>query len=295
MVLALSSQKLVGRPGLMKAWARAGVCRSSCALVVVVWDRWSKYGTQEAGQERKVSGVSSVHCVESAVLLLLGAVLLWPCLPRRVISWPLELTFAVAPLPSSQPKTNQTTRCDPLLDPAVEPGSATETIVKTGPGVFTRAVMAWMVASAAGESGFGANGEAEECVLGRSGATSAVHREIPASGSGCSDGNGGFAGTAAKASSCASSPLSHESHGSAGTTAATTAPSAAGSLVMMVLPPSYLYPVPNNAVAATEGSLVGDGSESGVRERAGDFFSAESLAAHLWGRSWQGKDGKPKS
>lgn len=52
---------------------------------------------------------------------------------------------------------------------------------------------------------------------------------------------------------------------------------------VMLLPPSYLYPVPNNA----EGDLIGDGGEEGVRERAGRFFSEESLAAHLWGRSWQ--------
>lgn len=57
----------------------------------------------------------------------------------------------------------------------------------------------------------------------------------------------------------------------------------------MILPPSYLYPIPNNAAAAKDGRLVGDGVESGVRERAGNFFSPESLAAHLWGRSWQGK------
>ena len=52
---------------------------------------------------------------------------------------------------------------------------------------------------------------------------------------------------------------------------------------VMLLPPSYLYPIPNNA----EGDLIGDGGEDGVRERSGRFFSDESLAAHLWGRSWQ--------
>lgn len=59
-------------------------------------------------------------------------------------------------------------------------------------------------------------------------------------------------------------------------------PAAAAARVML-LPPSYLYPVPNNA----EGDLIGDGREDGVRDRAGHFFSVESLAAHLWGRSWQ--------
>ena len=52
---------------------------------------------------------------------------------------------------------------------------------------------------------------------------------------------------------------------------------------VMLLPPSYLYPVPNNV----ESDLIGDGGEEGIRDRAGGFFSEESLAAHLWGRSWQ--------
>lgn len=175
--------------------------------------------------------------------------------------------------------------------------------------------MAWMVASAQGKAAgdFGAFGKAEEVGPGCRGATgaatSASEKEAaPSTGSGCSDGKGSgggdgggdsssagvavaAAGEACSVASPTSSPFSREAQGAAGTRATTAGPPA----VMMILPPSYLYPIPNNAVAAKEGTLIGDGMESGVRERAGDFFAAESLAAHLWGRSWQGKDGKPWS
>lgn len=52
---------------------------------------------------------------------------------------------------------------------------------------------------------------------------------------------------------------------------------------VMILPPSYFYPVPNDV----EGDLVGDGNEAGVIDRIGRYFSRESLAAHLWAKSWQ--------
>lgn len=164
--------------------------------------------------------------------------------------------------------------------------------------------MAWMATSAAGAGYFGTDGRRDECGLGSNGTTGPVRQ-----GSGCSNGNGGeggdspSAGFAAAAAGGApnctfapSSPSYRESRGGVGTTASTTAPPPAGPPpVMMVLPPSYLYPIPNNAVGATEGSLIGDGMESGVHERAGEFFAAESLAAHLWGRSWQDGNRKPAS
>lgn len=57
-----------------------------------------------------------------------------------------------------------------------------------------------------------------------------------------------------------------------------------GPSTTMVLPPSYFYPVPNDM----EGDLLGDGSEGGIESgRAGQFFREESLAAHLWAKSWQ--------
>lgn len=53
----------------------------------------------------------------------------------------------------------------------------------------------------------------------------------------------------------------------------------------MVLPPSYFYPVPNN----TTGDLIGNGREDEIRASgAGRWFREESLAAHLWAKSWQG-------
>lgn len=138
--------------------------------------------------------------------------------------------------------------------------------------------MAWMTASAVGEGDFGTNSKPEEYGLGSTSATGPVcqGKDVPATGSGCSDGSnagGGGDSPSAGFADAAGPPV----------------------MMMMILPPSYLYPIPNNAVGATEGSLVGDGMESGVRERAGEFFASESLAAHLWGRSWQGKNGKPKS
>ncbi|CAN0375651.1 unnamed protein product, partial [Ectocarpus sp. 8 AP-2014] len=141
----------------------------------------------------------------------------------------------------------------------VEADSATETIVKTGPGVFTRAVMAWVVNSATGEDG------AAPATTDSSGTTSTAQEEIfHSTGTAALDtdvfGGGGGGATAA--------------------TLAATPPA-------MILPPSYLYPVPNNAAAAKAGLLIGDGTESGVRERVGGYLSSESLAAHLWGRSWQ--------
>ena len=52
---------------------------------------------------------------------------------------------------------------------------------------------------------------------------------------------------------------------------------------VMILPPCYFYPVPNDV----EGDLVGDGNEGGVIDRVGRYFSRESLPAHLWAKSWQ--------
>lgn len=130
--------------------------------------------------------------------------------------------------------------CHPLI--LVEPGSTTETIVKTGPGVFTLAVMQWMSAAAS---------------------NSATASAIAAGSAVPTDG--------------ATSPPAHEPFDAAG--AATV-----GSTTM-VLPPSYFYPVPNN----TTGDLIGDGREDGIRAAgAGRWFREESLAAHLWAKSWQG-------
>lgn len=110
----------------------------------------------------------------------------------------------------------------------------------------------------------------------------------PGADNGGGRGGSGAASTLARGhsdSSVAAHPSStcdRNEEGSA-TTAAAAAPAAA----VMILPPSYLYPIPNNAAAAKAGVLIGDGTESGVHERAGDFIFAESLAVHLWGRSWQ--------
>lgn len=157
-----------------------------------------------------------------------------------------------------------------------------------------------------GDGDIDANDKPEECGLG---GTACQDKGVPAAGSGsessCSGDNGGgddslsagcddTAATAAEPpcrTSMTPSPLYRGSQGCAVTTAATTVRATTGpaGMMMMILPPSYLYPIPNNAVAAIEGSLIGDGMENGIRERAGDFFSAESLATHLWGRSWQGQ------
>lgn len=56
-----------------------------------------------------------------------------------------------------------------------------------------------------------------------------------------------------------------------------------GTTTVMVLPPSSFYPVPNDV----KGDLIGDGSPRVVWERVRQCLSKESLAAHLWGKSWQ--------
>lgn len=196
-------------------------------------------------------------------------------------------------LPPTQPSRS------PRIDDTVESGSITETIVKTGPGVFTRAVMTWMVANAAAnaaagapaeESGYRTNTTAEASALGSdstatdSGAASFEDALAASSrGDSCAGAGGAPASTPD-----ASSSQGRQGRGDAADTAA-AAPPAAAPPVAMVLPPSYFYPIPNNAVVATGDLLIGDGMESGVRERAERFFGEESLAAHLWGRSWQGK------
>lgn len=112
----------------------------------------------------------------------------------------------------------------------------TATIAKTGPGVFTIAVMEWMASPAA------VGGRAPY-------STENVHNEN-----------------------------SHHADSPREETDLTTR------TTMMVLPPSFFYPVPND----TKGCLIGDGGEDGIRAgRAGRFLSEESLAAHLWGKSWQ--------
>lgn len=131
---------------------------------------------------------------------------------------------------------------------AVEPGSATATIVKTGPGVFTKAVMEWMVAT-------NANSEVS---------TSATKNADENTG----DATDNEAPTSPAAGAAAESGVE---------TAITT---------VLVLPPSYFYPVRNDV----KGDLIGDGNEHGVHERAGRFFAKESLAAHLWGKSWQDRE-----
>lgn len=143
----------------------------------------------------------------------------------------------------------------------------------------------------AGESGCCANTTAEACALGSDGTTtdsSAALFEETLSASSRGDSSCAGAGHASAYPANASSSQGHQGRGDTADTAA-AAPPAAAPPVAMVLPPSYLYPIPNNAVAATDDLLIGDGMESGVRERAGSFFAEESLAAHLWGRSWQGK------
>ncbi|CAM9368441.1 unnamed protein product [Scytosiphon promiscuus] len=187
----------------------------------------------------------------------------------------------------------------------VEPGSATETITKTGPGVFTRAVMAWMVTACAGEdfsrstvcTGSSTSIRAEDFAACRPdeplAACEADPSDADASGR---RGLGAGAGGGGEGSGTSSAPAhGHDdpsttthppstSHKSDGTSASTVA---AIPTAIMILPPSYLYPIPNNAAAAKAGVLIGDGRESGIRERAGDLLSSESLAVHLWGRSWQ--------
>ncbi|CAN0053305.1 unnamed protein product [Ectocarpus fasciculatus] len=185
----------------------------------------------------------------------------------------------------------------------VEADSATETIVKTGPGVFTRAVMAWMVSSATGEDGAtppattgdsGTSSTAEEDIFHSAGTAARDTARVPGSdvlggGGGGSDGSGGA--TFGTSSFC--SPNRRRADNNTTVTAAPAAAAAAAVATLaatppaMILPPSYLYPVPNNAAAAKAGLLIGDGTESEVRERVGGYLSSESLAAHLWGRSWQ--------
>lgn len=117
----------------------------------------------------------------------------------------------------------------------MEAGSATETIAKTGPGVFTMAVMEWISSAAT------SNDAIRLAIAG----TSLEH--MPSS-----------------------SPAYETSDAIVSTT--------------MVLPPSYFYPVPNDI----KGDLVGNGRGDAIRAaRAGEFFREESLAAHLWAKSWQ--------
>lgn len=151
----------------------------------------------------------------------------------------------------------------------VEPGSATETIMKTGPGVFTAAVMEWMtaaVSSSATASAIAAAARTTSCLVDESPPPPA---EDGAPSSPPDDG--------------APSPPAYETLSRA--TLSTT----------MVFPPSYFYPVPNSA----EGDLIGDGEEDviraggngssgGVGGSIGVWLREESLAAHLWAKSWQG-------
>lgn len=162
--------------------------------------------------------------------------------------------------------------------------------------------MAWMVAACAGEdfsrsaacSGRGPSTEAEEdtaCRPVESFADCEVAPSAPDLGaSGADDGRGERGSGAASApahghgdppSTAHPSSRGHQREGGPATEDAGASPA------IMVLPPSYLYPIPNNAAAAKAGVLIGDGTENGIRERAGDLLSAESLAVHLWGRSWQ--------
>ncbi|CAM9778082.1 unnamed protein product [Laminaria digitata] len=140
----------------------------------------------------------------------------------------------------------------------VEPGSETATIIKTGPGVFTRAVMEWMVTATDDAS--------------RS-AVELAEGEKELAGAKIELAEGGKELAEAKIE--LAEAIAELAEG--------TSPAVAAAARVMLLPPSYFYPVPNNA----EGNLIGNGGEDGVRERAGRFFSEESLAAHLWGRSWQ--------
>ncbi|CAM9490094.1 unnamed protein product [Hapterophycus canaliculatus] len=181
----------------------------------------------------------------------------------------------------------------------VEPGSATETITKTGPGVFTRAVMAWMVTASAGEDFScsavcsGRSTRAEENADRRAAACDGARSDADgprSGGSGADDGVGGGGSGCASALAQGRGDIPTRTHPSSTcrrsegvpATTAVAAPPA-----VMILPPSYLYPIPNNAAEAKAGVLIGDGMENGVRERAGGFISAESLAVHLWARSWQ--------
>ncbi|CAM9629385.1 unnamed protein product [Ectocarpus sp. 8 AP-2014] len=174
----------------------------------------------------------------------------------------------------------------------VEADSATETIVKTGPGVFTRAVMAWMVSSATGEDGAapgttdssGTTSTAQEEIFHSTG-TAALDTDVFGGGGGDSGRGGDGGGSATFGASSRCSPNRRRADDN--TTVTATAATLAATPPAMILPPSYLYPVPNNAAAAKAGLLIGDGTESGVRERVGGYLSSESLAAHLWGRSWQ--------
>ncbi|CAM9921456.1 unnamed protein product [Discosporangium mesarthrocarpum] len=52
---------------------------------------------------------------------------------------------------------------------------------------------------------------------------------------------------------------------------------------VMILPPSFFYPVPNDAPPG----LLGDGSKHGLLARLKMHLHQESLAVHLWAKSWQ--------
>lgn len=180
--------------------------------------------------------------------------------------------------------------------------------------------MTWMAAAAAdiGGSGFSSTSDSSNDstesraegglvqVVGTRPKGTAFEAAVPATvpavaaaassrGSGSCGSNADSGATAVDTAEIEASMCGANSSGSAAAAAtaiANTLPATAAALSsVMVLPPSYLYPIPNNAAEAKDGRLVGDGIESGVRERAGDFFSPESLAAHLWARSWQSKDG----
>ena len=126
------------------------------------------------------------------------------------------------------------------------------TIAKTGPGAFTAAVMQWMVEATAGNSEAACHSLAT-VFDGGDRTTHRSHGRLAAVLSGDGEDRG--------------AKLEPEPEPSS----------------VMILPPSYFYPVPNNVV----GDLVGDGSDRGVFDRAGHYFARESLAAHLWAKSWQ--------
>lgn len=149
----------------------------------------------------------------------------------------------------------------------------TSTIVKTGPGVFTIAVLEWMNAAAATTAPSGTETETapgfeappvtcttETKHCSATGQSFSTHEEISASVS-----TQALRGT--------------DTHTKG---VEETGMDAANGLAM-VLPPSFFYPVPNNV----KGDSIGDGAEDGVRKRVETFFSDESLAAHLWAKSWQ--------
>ncbi|CAM9411651.1 unnamed protein product [Choristocarpus tenellus] len=57
---------------------------------------------------------------------------------------------------------------------------------------------------------------------------------------------------------------------------------------VMVFPPAFFYPIPNNA----PGDMVGEeGGIAMILAKCKGFLQEESLAAHLWARSWQQKFG----